>query len=138
MRASDLIAKENEKQAEILGAKDEQVSKMEEFIRNAREVLRTEFKALSSDVLKDASTELTRAADGIIEKHGEQTVADIKVHQKHIETLLKPVEETIRRLDKHDGCLNAPVAPWRCLIWVAKAKALGTARRRNLLPTTPR
>jgi DNA recombination protein RmuC len=101
LRAADLIAKEKEKQAEILNAKDEQITKLEEFMKGAREVLTTEFKALSADALKDASAQLTRAADGIIEKHGEKTVTDIKLHQTHIETMLKPVEETIKRLDKH-------------------------------------
>jgi DNA recombination protein RmuC len=101
VRATELVAKEKEKQAEILNAKDEQITKLEEFMKRAREVLTTEFKALSVDALKDASAQLTRAADGIIEKHGEKTATDIKLHQTQIETMLKPVEETIRRLDKH-------------------------------------
>jgi DNA recombination protein RmuC len=101
IRATELVAKEKEKQAEILNAKDQQITKLEEFMTRAREVLTTEFKALSADALKDASAQLTRAADGIIEKHGEKTATDIKLHQTHIETMLKPVEETIKRLDKH-------------------------------------
>jgi DNA recombination protein RmuC len=101
IRATELVANEKEKQAEILSAKDEQITKLEEFMTRARDVLTTEFKALSADALKDASAQLTRATDGIIEKHGEKTATDIRLHETHIETMLKPVEETIKRLDKH-------------------------------------
>ena len=100
-RATELVAKEREAQTEILKAKDEQIAKLNEFIAQAREVLRTEFKALSADTLKDATAQLIQTADGIIEKHGQKTNADVKLHQQHIETLLKPVEETMKRLDKH-------------------------------------
>ncbi|MGD0096837.1 MAG: DNA recombination protein RmuC [Terracidiphilus sp.] len=100
-RATDMIAKEREAQAEILKAKQEQITQLSEFIGEARKVLTTEFKALSADALKDASAQLVKTADSLIEKHGEKTTADVKLHQQHIETMLKPVEETIKRLDKH-------------------------------------
>jgi DNA recombination protein RmuC len=100
-RAVEMVAKEREAQQAIVQAKDEQIKKLNEFIEQARDVLKTEFKALSADALKDASAQLIKAADGLIEKHGEKTTADVKLHQQHIETMLKPVEETIKRLDKH-------------------------------------
>jgi DNA recombination protein RmuC len=100
-RANDMVAREREAQHQIVSAKDEQIAKLNEFITHAREVLTTEFKALSADALKDAAAQLTKTADGLIEKHGEKSAADVKLHQKHIETMLKPVEETIKRLDKH-------------------------------------
>jgi DNA recombination protein RmuC len=100
-RATEIIAKECEAQAEIVKAKDEQIAKLNEFIAQAREVLTTEFKAISADALNGATAQLIRTADGIIEKHGEKTDADVRLHQQHIETMLKPVEETIKRLDKH-------------------------------------
>jgi chromosome segregation ATPase len=65
-RATDMVAKEREAQGEIVNAKDEQITKLNEFIGQAREVLTTEFKALSADALKDASSQLVRTADGII------------------------------------------------------------------------
>jgi DNA recombination protein RmuC len=99
-RAVDMIAKEREAQMEIMKAKDEQILKLNEFIGQAREVLSTEFKALSVDTLKDATAQLIKTADGIIERHGEKTTADVKLHQEHIEKILKPVEETMKRLDK--------------------------------------
>ena len=100
-RAIDLVAKEREAQGEIAKAKDEQIAKLNEFIGQARGVLTTEFKALSIDVLRDASAQLIKTADTLIEKHGEKTTADVELHQQHIETMLKPVEDTIKRLDKH-------------------------------------
>jgi len=100
-RATEMVEKERETQAEIINAKDEQITKLDEFIGQARAVLTTEFKALSADALKDATAQLIQTADGLIEKHGEKTNADVRLHQQHIETMLKPVEETIKRLDKH-------------------------------------
>jgi DNA recombination protein RmuC len=99
-RATEMIAKERETQAEILKAKDEQITRLNEFIAQAREVLTTEFKAISADTLSDATARLIQTTDGIIEKHGEKTDGDVKLHQQHIEIMLKPVEETIKRLDK--------------------------------------
>lgn len=99
--AAELIAAERTAQQEVLRAKDEQIEKLNEFIREARGVLTTEFKALSADALKDASTELVKTADRLIEKHGEKTTSDVDLHHQKIATLLKPVEETIKRLDKH-------------------------------------
>jgi DNA recombination protein RmuC len=100
-RATDMVAKEKEAQGEVVKAKDEQIAKLNEFIEKARDVLQTEFKALSADALKDISEQLIKTADGLIEKHGEKTAADVKLHHQQIETMLKPVEETIKRLDKH-------------------------------------
>jgi DNA recombination protein RmuC len=100
-RAIDLVAKEREAQGEIVKAKDEQIAKLNDFIAQARGVLTTEFKALSADALKNVSDQLINTADNLIKKHGESTIADVKLHKQHIETLLKPVEETIKRLDKH-------------------------------------
>ena len=100
-RATEMVAKEREARDEIVNAKDAQIAKLNEFIAQARDVLTTEFKALSADALKDASAQLIKTADSLIEKHGEKTTADVKLHQQHIETMLKPVEETIKRLDKH-------------------------------------
>ena len=100
-RATEMVAKEREARHEIVNAKDEQITKLNEFIAQARNVLTTEFKALSADALRDASVQLIKTADSLIVKHGEKTTADVKLHQQHIETMLKPVEETIKRLDKH-------------------------------------
>jgi DNA recombination protein RmuC len=99
--AIDLVSTERKAQAEIIRAKDEQIAKLNDFITRAREVLSTEFKALSADALKNVTVQLVETADGLIKKHGEKTTADVELHQKHIEKMLGPVEETIKRLDKH-------------------------------------
>jgi DNA recombination protein RmuC len=99
--ADDLVAAERNTHKQILDSKDEQIAKLNEFIEKAREVLKTEFKALSSDALLVASAQMIKTADQLIQKHGEKTSADVKLHHQQIETMLKPVEETIKRLDKH-------------------------------------
>src|ERR1017187_2126409 len=57
-RTDEMVAKEQEKTEAILKAKNEQIEKLNEFITQARSVLTTEFKALSGDVLRDASGQL--------------------------------------------------------------------------------
>jgi DNA recombination protein RmuC len=100
-RADDMVAKERETQQAIVKAKDEQIAKLNEFIEQARGVLTTEFRALSAEALKTASEQLVDTADGIIKRHAEKTTDDVKLHQQQIKTMLTPVEETIKRLDKH-------------------------------------
>ena len=99
-RATEMVGKERETQQAIVNAKDQQIAKLDEFITQARSVLTTEFKALSADNLKEASEQLLKTADGIIEKHGEKTTSDVKLHQQHIESMLKPVEDTLKQLDQ--------------------------------------
>lgn len=89
-RATEMIAKERE-----------QIAEMSKFVEAAHEALKNEFKALSTDTLKDVSEQLLKTADTLIEKHGEKTTSDVRLHHQQIETMLKPVEETIKRLDKH-------------------------------------
>lgn len=100
-RAEDLLVTERKAQREILYAKDEQLAKMNEFIDQTRYVLKAEFTALSSRALAEASTQLLATADQLFERHAGQTTSDIQLHHQKIETMLKPVEETIKRLDKH-------------------------------------
>jgi DNA recombination protein RmuC len=100
-RATELLSAEREAQQAIINAKNEQIEKLNDFIESARDVLTTEFKALSAGVLKDASEQLVKTADDLIGKHGQKTTADVQLHRQQIETLLGPVKETIQRLDKH-------------------------------------
>jgi len=105
-RADEMIAQERETQLRIVRAKDEQIQKLNEFIAQAKEVMTTEFKAVSGGVLRDASEQLVSRAEAIIKQHGEKTAGQVDLHKQQIETMLKPVEETIKRLDKHVEASN--------------------------------
>jgi DNA recombination protein RmuC len=89
-RAISSIANEKEAASRIIAAKDEQIEKLESFIGTAREVLGTEFKALSSELLKNASDQLVKTTT-VHSEHQKEQVAG----------MLKPVQATIERLDKH-------------------------------------
>jgi DNA recombination protein RmuC len=99
-RANEMVAKGREKSEAIVKAKDEQIEKLNEFISGAKEAMTQEFQALSGGVLKDASQQLIKRTEEIIKQNGEKTTGDVELHKQQIETMLKPVEETIRRLDK--------------------------------------
>jgi DNA recombination protein RmuC len=99
--ATELINKERESQQAVLRAKDEQLAKLNEFIAQARDVLAVQFKALSAEALRDVSEELANRAEFIIEKHGEMTSGEVEISKQHIYRMLKPIEETMKRLDRH-------------------------------------
>jgi DNA recombination protein RmuC len=100
-RAIEMVAKEREAQLAIVKAKDEQITELNRFIDQAKGALTNEFKAVSEAVLRDASNQLVERAHGIIKSHGETTTGAVGLHQQKIENMLKPVEETIKRLDQH-------------------------------------
>jgi DNA recombination protein RmuC len=100
-RADEMVATEREKAEAIVKAKDEQIEKLNEFITRTKEAMTTEFQAVSGGVLKDASEQLIRRAEEIIKQHGEKATGDVELRKQQIEKMLLPVEETIKRLDKH-------------------------------------
>ena len=53
-RATELVEKERESQTTIIAAKDQQILSLSEFIAKARDVLSTEFKALSASAFSRA------------------------------------------------------------------------------------
>lgn len=138
-RADEMIAREREAQQEILKAKDEQIEKLNEFITQARSVLTTEFKALSGDVLRDVSDQLTHAADALIQKHGEKATGDVELRKQQIETMLKPVEETIKRLDEHVEASNVARSTAEALLdeqikrLAGASESLSTALRKPVI-----
>ena len=101
-----MVAQEREAQQRILRGKDELIEKLSEFIKNAKDAMTTEFKAVSGDVLRNASDQLSKTADEIIKQHGERTSGSVELHKKQIETMLKPVEESMKRLDQHVESTN--------------------------------
>jgi len=99
--ARQAIAQERAALKEIVAVKEEQIEKLNDFISQARSALSDQFKALSADTFKDASEQLVKVTNTLIEKHAEKTTSDVKLHHTEIEKMLKPVEETIKRLDQH-------------------------------------
>jgi DNA recombination protein RmuC len=100
-RAMELVAIEQGASRAVITAKNEQIAKLDEFIGAAREVLSTEFRALSADALNASTAQLLGTADSLIKKQGELTAADVQLNRQQIATMLIPVAETIQRLDRH-------------------------------------
>jgi DNA recombination protein RmuC len=99
--ANRLIAIEQDGQRRTLEAKDKQIDQLREFIDGAKEALTTEFKALSGDVLRNASEQLTKTTDSLLERHGKQTTGDVQLHKNEIKAVLQPVSAAIANLDRH-------------------------------------
>lgn len=98
--SAELIQQARKSQQAVLNAKNEQITKLNEFISQAKDVLATQFKALSMDTLRDVSKELAKRTQFIIEKHGEKATAEVQVSKEQIQRMLKPMEETMKRLDR--------------------------------------
>ncbi len=100
-KASELVAAERRTHEAVVKAKDDQIEQLNVFIASAHDVLTREFKELSGDALRATSDQLIRTTAEIIDKHDEKAMDDVKLQRERIEHLLKPVEDTVKSLDRH-------------------------------------
>lgn len=70
-----------------------------EVINNAQQRLTETFKAVSSDVLKDNSQSFLELATAKLEKFQEGARHDLQGRQKAIDDLVKPIKESIEKVD---------------------------------------
>jgi DNA recombination protein RmuC len=105
-RADEMVVKEREKAEAIIGAKDDQIEKLNEFIARTKEAMTIEFQAVSGGVLKEASEQLIKRAEEIIKQHGEKATGDVELRKQQIEKMLLPVEATMKRLDEQVATSN--------------------------------
>jgi len=100
-RADEMIAKERETQQAIVAAKDEQITKLNEFIEKAQLVLTKEFKSLSGDVLRGATEQLIKTADGLIKGHNAKASGEFDTKKAEIDGLIGPMKTALTSLDEN-------------------------------------
>ncbi len=71
--------------------------------RNAHERLATEFKALSADALKQNNESFLKLAQSTLEKYQEGAKGDLAARQLAVETLVKPLKESLEKVDAKIG-----------------------------------
>lgn len=100
------IEQEQQRTADILKAKDDEIVTLKEFFEQAKQSLGTEFKALSADTLKEVASQFEAAAKRVVEQNSEKTVQDVKLHKQQIENLIQPMEKTLKDLDQQVKLTN--------------------------------
>jgi DNA recombination protein RmuC len=102
-RAHDEITSLKQDQARLNEEiKNERRSSAEKlaFLNEAEQKLREAFQALSAEALKSNSQSFLELAKASLGAHQEKAIADLEGRQKAIENLVKPVRESIDKVDQ--------------------------------------
>ena len=95
---SNFKAKEAELQMQL--SKERQIANEKlELLSQAQEKLSDAFKALSSDALKSNNQSFLELAKTTLEKFQENAKSDLGARQKAIEEIVKPVKESLEKVD---------------------------------------
>ena len=90
------------KNSELSAKYQESLKSIEEqkrFVNEANEALRDAFKSLSSDALKNNNESFLNLAKTVLEKHITESKTDIDKRQQAIDSLVKPLGESLTKLD---------------------------------------
>jgi len=88
--------------AELAGERRAAQERKESF-KQAAEELAEKFKALSRDALKDNNQSFLELARATLEKFQETAKGDLELRQKAIDQLVKPLKESLERVDSKIG-----------------------------------
>lgn len=88
--------------AEVEGERRAAQERMASF-KNATEELSEKFKALSRDALKDNNQSFLELARSTLEKFQESAKGDLESRQKAIDQLVKPLKESLEKVDGKIG-----------------------------------
>jgi len=90
---------ERETLEEKVREKEELVATQKELLLNAEKSLSDTFKALSSDVLKSNNESFLKLAKSTLERFQDGAKNDLDKRQKAIDTLVKPIKESLDKVD---------------------------------------
>jgi len=76
------------------------------LLNEAQEKLRDAFKALSADALKSNNQAFLQLAKETLEKFQEGARSDLEARQKAVDTLVKPIQESLQKVDGKLGELE--------------------------------
>lgn len=71
-----------------------------DFIKPSKEVLADSFKALSAESLKNNNEAFISLAKSVLENYTEQAKGDLDKRQQAIDSMVKPVKDTLENFDK--------------------------------------
>lgn len=85
---------------DVLREKDKAIEEQKRLLADAERILSEKFSALSLDSLKSVSEEFLKLANERFDKAGEVSKAELEKRHQAIDELLKPVTETLGKLEK--------------------------------------
>lgn len=88
--------------AELEGERRASLERMASF-KNATEELSEKFKALSRDALKDNNQSFLELAHSTLQRFQQGAKGDLELKQKAIDELVKPLKESLERVDSKIG-----------------------------------
>ena len=74
-----------------------------EELTKARDELNIQFKGIATEVLKSSQTTLLEQAKAQFDNQRELSEKDLELRQEQIQTMLKPMDETFKKFERHVG-----------------------------------
>jgi len=71
------------------------------ILADASEELKTHFKALASSALETNSASFLQLAKGALEKYQSEAKGELEKREKAVETLVKPISDSLKQVDEH-------------------------------------
>ena len=68
---------------------------------DASEELKTQFRALASSALETNSASFLQLAKGALEKYQSEAKGELEKREKAVETLVKPISDSLKQVDEH-------------------------------------
>jgi DNA recombination protein RmuC len=72
-----------------------------ELLNAANEAMKTQFAALAADALRSNSSSFLQLAKGELEKQQSEARSDLEKREKAVETLVKPISDSLKQVDEH-------------------------------------
>ena len=72
-----------------------------ELLTEASEEMKAQFKALASSALESNNASFLQLAKGTLEKYQSEARGELEKREKAVETLVKPIAESLKQVDEH-------------------------------------
>ena len=71
------------------------------LLADASEELKAQFKALASAALESSNASFLQLAKGTLEKYQSEARGELEKREKAVETLVKPISDSLKQVDEH-------------------------------------
>ena len=71
------------------------------LLANAGEQLKAQFQALASSALESSNASFLQLAKGTLEKYQSEARGELEKREKAVETLVKPISDSLKQVDEH-------------------------------------
>src|SRR5271166_3707228 len=72
-----------------------------DLLTNASEEMKAQFKALAAAALESSNANFLQLAKGTLEKYQSEAKGELEKREKAVETLVKPISDSLKQVDEH-------------------------------------